>query len=77
MLVEVVDVWLGGGGVGAGAPGESIVPANTETASAIVRNAVAQVRRNLFTFCASRKIQKFLHQPRAQHIFLQERERLR
>ena len=49
MLVEVDEVPLGGG-VGDAAPGESIVPANAETASAIVRIAMAHVRRSLLTF---------------------------
>ena len=51
MLVEV-DVGLDGGGL---APGESIVPANAETASATVRTEAAHVRRNLFTFRTSHK----------------------
>ena len=49
MLVEVDDVPLGGG-AGAGAPGESIVPANAETESAALRIATAHVRRSLLTF---------------------------
>ena len=40
----------GGGGCGATTPGESIVPATAETASATVRIAAAHVRRSLFTF---------------------------
>jgi hypothetical protein len=47
MLVE--DVWVGGGG-GAATPGESIVPANAETASAVVRIATELTRRNVVTF---------------------------
>jgi hypothetical protein len=31
------------------------------------------VRRNFVTFCTSKKMQKFLHQPRPRHLFLQER----
>lgn len=50
MLVEVDDdVMLGGGG-GDATPGESIVPANAERASAIVRIATAHSRRTLLTF---------------------------
>jgi hypothetical protein len=47
MLVEVVDVPLGGGSV---LPGESMVPATAETASAIVKIATAHIRCNLHTF---------------------------
>ena len=54
MLVEVDDVPLGGGGVDA-TPGESIVPATAEIASATVRIATAHARRNFFTFCTSHK----------------------
>ena len=54
MLVEVDDVTVGGGG-GATAPAESIVPPNAETESANVRNPTAHVRRKLFTFCTSQK----------------------
>jgi hypothetical protein len=46
----LVEVWLGGGG-GDATPGESIVPANAEAASAIVRIDTAHIRRNFFTFC--------------------------
>jgi len=46
MLVEVDDVWLGVG-AGAGAPGESIIPANAGTARTAVTIATAHVRRNL------------------------------
>jgi len=49
MLVEVVEVPLGGGG-GAATPGESIIPANAEMKSAAIRIAAAQVRRSLLTF---------------------------
>ena len=49
MLVEVEDVWLGGGG-GATTPGESIIPANAEVKSAALRIVTAQVRRSLLTF---------------------------
>jgi hypothetical protein len=49
MLVEVEDVWVGGGG-GAATPGESIIPANAETASVTVRSATALARRNVVTF---------------------------
>jgi hypothetical protein len=49
LLVEVVDVSLGGGGGGAATPGESIIPAKAEVASAAVRIVTAHVRRSLFT----------------------------
>lgn len=48
MLVEVDDVWLGGGG-GDTTPGESIIPANAGTARTAVTIATAHVRRNLLT----------------------------
>ena len=78
MLVEVDDVSLGGGG-GDTTPGESIVPANAETANDIVRIATAQIRCNLFTilgpptihyFVTYRKIQKFLYQPKPWQLYL-------
>ena len=47
MLVEVVEVPLGGG---VATPGESIIPANAETESAAVRITTAQVRRSLLIF---------------------------
>jgi hypothetical protein len=47
LSVEVVDVSLGGGG--AATPGESIIPAKAEVASAAVRIVTAHVRRSLFT----------------------------
>lgn len=51
MLVVVeADASLGGGGGGDTTPGESIVPASAETASAIVSIETAQVRPSLFTF---------------------------
>lgn len=46
--VMLVDVWLGVG-AGAGAPGESMIPPNAETARTAVRIATADIRRNLFT----------------------------
>jgi len=47
VVVVLVEVdWLG---AGAGAPGESIIPANTGTARIAVTIATAHVRRNLFT----------------------------
>ena len=49
MLVEAVAVPLGGGG-GDATPGESIIPASAEVASAAVRTATAQARRTLFIF---------------------------
>ncbi len=50
MLVEVDDVSLGaGGGGGATTPGESIIPADAETARTAVIIATAHVLRNLFT----------------------------
>jgi hypothetical protein len=52
------DVPLGGGG-GDAMPGESIVPANAEIASAIVRIATALARRKLVTF---------LYLPHAGHV---------
>jgi hypothetical protein len=61
MLVEVlVDVWLGVG-AGAGAPGESIIPANAGTARATVTIVTAQVRRNLFTFVTSSVFHYFVN----------------
>jgi hypothetical protein len=74
MLVEVVDVPFGGGSV---LPGESIVPATTETASATIRMAAAHVWRNLVTFLYLQKIQKFLYEARRRQVFLQGFERLR
>ena len=50
--VILVDVWLGVG-AGAGAPGESIIPANAGTARTAVTIATAHAWRNLFTFVAS------------------------
>lgn len=47
-----VDVSLGGGG-GDAAPGECIVPANAETANAMLSTAMVHVRRRLFTLGAS------------------------
>lgn len=47
MLDVEVDVSLGGGG-GDAAPGEEIVPANAETASAMLRIATAHVWRKVF-----------------------------
>ena len=49
MLVEVVEVSLGGGG-GDATPGESIIPASAEVASAAVKTATAHARRTLLTF---------------------------
>lgn len=49
MLVEVVEVPLGGG-CGVATPGESIIPASAEEESAAIRIATAHVRRSLFTF---------------------------
>jgi hypothetical protein len=48
LSVEVVGVSLGGGGGGATTPGESIIPASAEVASAAVRIVTAHVRRSLF-----------------------------
>jgi len=47
-----VLVWLG---AGAGAPGESIIPANAGTARTAVTIAMAHIRRNLFTIVSSLK----------------------
>lgn len=54
VTLDVADVSLGGGG-GAVAPGEDIIPelADAETASAIVRIATAHVWRKFLTLCAS------------------------
>ena len=57
MLVEVEDVGLGAGAPGESVvpttPGESIIPANAETARTAVTIATAHVRRNLFTIVSS------------------------
>lgn len=50
ITVIAMDVPLGEGD---GAPGESICPAQTETAITIHRIAAAHVWRNFFTLCAS------------------------
>ena len=50
VVVLLLDVWLGGGG-GVTTPGESIVPANAEIASANVRIDTAHTRRIFFIFC--------------------------
>ena len=52
VMLLVDDVPLGGGG-GAAMPGEPIVPANAETASAIIRIEIAHARRNFVTLGAS------------------------
>lgn len=53
MLVVVdVDVSSLGGGGGSTAPGECIVPANTEIVSVKLRAATAPIRRKLRTFVA-------------------------
>ena len=49
MLVEVVEVPLGGGGVDA-TPGESIIPASAEVANAAIRTATAHAWRILLNF---------------------------
>jgi len=53
MLVEVEDVGLGAGAPGESVvpttPGESIIPANAETDRITVTIATAHVRRNLLT----------------------------
>ena len=65
----VVDPLGGGGGT---APGECIVPANTEIASAMLRIATADVRHKVFTmgllqkerykiFCISAIMQGYLY----------------
>ncbi len=52
MLDGGVDVSLGGGG-GDVAPGDEIIPANAEPASAMLKTAMAHVWRKLFTLGAS------------------------
>jgi hypothetical protein len=71
LSVDVVDVSLGGGGGGAATPGESIIPASAEVASAAVRIVTAHVRRSLFTVLyLPEKIQKFLYEARRRVSFL-------
>ena len=52
VVVEVDSPWLGGRG-GDATPGECIVPANVEKASARLKAMTAPVRRNLFIICGA------------------------
>lgn len=86
MLDVDVDVSLGGGG-GDATPGDEIVPANAETASAMVRIATAHVWRKLFIWVPPKEMQKFCtpegnakllrSHPRSLQLFLQEHDGLR
>ena len=76
LSVDVVVELLGGGG-GVATPGESIIPASAEVASAPVRIVTAHARRNVVTFCTSQKIQNFLYEARRSASFLARARRLR
>ena len=59
MVPVVCVVELVGGGAGAGAPGVSVCPAITETASVRLRTVAALIWRKVFTFEPPRELQKF------------------
>ena len=85
MLVELVAS-LGGGG-GSVAPGECIIPADAETASVTLSAITAKIRLTGVIRCLLAYLRilhrlsttntKFSNQPRAQQLFLQEREGVR